>query len=414
MYSIWNPLPRSQTVLATISYGADEKVFKMPITLASFASTMVDIGELVKTQTPDRDGNTIPLTAAYGSFALSAPSERPEAFITAAISSGIYNPTKGTCGSGCETCSGISLFDIFPDISITGLGFAQARLTYTMASGGTYDVTSSTQWSIGSTKVATVQTTGQSTPGQVQGVAPGSTDVDGYYSDPLPVNYGQLCANLPLPPCPTEYASGNTPVTDSPTVTISGPTSVFVGSDIALTANGSPSGGSYSWKSSNADVTLANTSTATVAVAGTTAGTATVTVTYTMGEESTTASTSVTVSSAPDHVSVIVDQEGFPAACPTTGVYVRQMEMQVVDTKANAVTSNPFVQEVFQSLSSNSCGNGNAIPAACAVTNKGVGGFLDTQAVSGNLCGSGIKQSSGCGFTLTSVWSVCQGSTKQL
>jgi hypothetical protein len=117
----------------------------------------------------------------------------------------------------------------------------------------------------------------------------------------------------------------------------------------------------------------------------------------------------------PDHVSVVVDNEGYPSQCPTTGIYVRQMLMQVVDAENNAITNDPSVVETFQNLTTNSCGNGQPVPTSCAPTGPpcsscGPGQFLDTMSVSQNFCGSGIKQSSGCGYSLTSTWSACGAS----
>ena len=113
--------------------------------------------------------------------------------------------------------------------------------------------------------------------------------------------------------------------------------------------------------------------------------------------------------SGPDHVSVVVDQQGYPVTCPTTGVYLRQMQMQVVDVNNLAITTDADIQESFSNMTTNTCGNGQPVPASCALTGNvgGVGQFLDSMSVSGNLCGSGISQSSGCGFSLTSTWSAC-------
>jgi hypothetical protein len=120
----------------------------------------------------------------------------------------------------------------------------------------------------------------------------------------------------------------------------------------------------------------------------------------------------VDVNGAPNHVSVVVDQEGYPSACPATGIYLRQMQMQVVDVNNNSIAINANIQESFTNLTTNTCGNGQPVPSSCALTGNvgGVGQYLDTMSVSGNLCGSGINRSSGCGFSLTSTWSACSPS----
>ena len=117
------------------------------------------------------------------------------------------------------------------------------------------------------------------------------------------------------------------------------------------------------------------------------------------------------IAAAPAKVKVVLDQGGFPAACPSTGVYVRQMKVQVVDSTSTNVTSAFSVKESFANQSSNTCGNGNAQPEGCAPADTG-GTFLDSMTVSGNLCNSGISQSSGCGFTVESTWSICSGTAR--
>jgi hypothetical protein len=121
---------------------------------------------------------------------------------------------------------------------------------------------------------------------------------------------------------------------------------------------------------------------------------------------------------AANHVSVVTDNIGFPSACPSTGVLVRQMLMQVVDSAGNPIADDTSIAEAFSSMSTNTCGNGSPEASSCAPTGNcipcNVGQFLDSLAVSGNLCNSGISQSSGCGFSLTSTWSQCAGGTRGL
>jgi hypothetical protein len=117
-------------------------------------------------------------------------------------------------------------------------------------------------------------------------------------------------------------------------------------------------------------------------------------------------------SPTPDHVSVLGDQAGYPQACPTTGVWVRQMQMQIVTANGTAYTSNLSISEAYSNLTTNTCGNGQPVASSRATTVNG-GEFLETMAVagsSGNFCGPyspAITQSSGCGFSLTSTWSAC-------
>jgi hypothetical protein len=107
----------------------------------------------------------------------------------------------------------------------------------------------------------------------------------------------------------------------------------------------------------------------------------------------------------PNHIRVLTDNHGFPQACPATGVYVRQIQAQVVDSSNRPITTNIPIAEAFSNMSANTCGTGSPVPASCSATAGGQ--FIDTMTVSGNFCGSGIQQNSGCGFTHTSTWSAC-------
>jgi hypothetical protein len=117
---------------------------------------------------------------------------------------------------------------------------------------------------------------------------------------------------------------------------------------------------------------------------------------------------SFTVSPNPHHVKVVVDNQGFPASCPNTGIYVRQIKVQVVDINNNSVTSAFSVEESYSNLITNTCGNNNPVASPCEPADTG-GQFLDTMAVSSDFCNSGISQGSGCGFSLTSTWKICSG-----
>jgi len=112
----------------------------------------------------------------------------------------------------------------------------------------------------------------------------------------------------------------------------------------------------------------------------------------------------------PHHVRVLVDQAGFPADCPDSGLWVRQIKVQVVDINNNDITSGS-VKESYSNLSANTCNNGTPSPSPCEPLDTG-GQFLDSMGVSGNLCNSGIARNSGCGFTLTSTWSMCNGTVQ--
>ena len=117
----------------------------------------------------------------------------------------------------------------------------------------------------------------------------------------------------------------------------------------------------------------------------------------------------------PHHVKVITDQFGFPAGCTNTPVYLRQIKVQIVSEGGVAITHTDIpISETFPTQPNNTCGNGNPAESACSTQNVVSGVFIDTMSVHagvpfGSFCNTGINQSSGCGYTLTSLWAVCPG-----
>jgi hypothetical protein len=111
---------------------------------------------------------------------------------------------------------------------------------------------------------------------------------------------------------------------------------------------------------------------------------------------------------SPDHVRVINDDQGETCA---GGLQVRQITVQIEDADNRKVTNFSAIAESFADLTTNSCVNGQPSPADCAPADPG-GQFTDIMTVSRQPCQAG--RSSGCGYTMTSTWSVCLGSTKDL
>src|ERR1041385_5435907 len=120
---------------------------------------------------------------------------------------------------------------------------------------------------------------------------------------------------------------------------------------------------------------------------------------------STTDEASVTTAGAPHHVQVVKDKQGVVCA---GGIQIRQITVQIVDASNKKITTSTSVSETYSNLTTNTCHNGNPVPSSCAPTQRGT--FIDSMAVTQTLCNSTIDPSSGCGYTLTSTWSVCSGS----
>lgn len=122
------------------------------------------------------------------------------------------------------------------------------------------------------------------------------------------------------------------------------------------------------------------------------------------------ASASVQSVAVPHHVRVLLDQAGYPAVCPNTGIWVRQIKVQVVDINNKGITLGS-VKESYSNLSTNTCNNGDPRPSSCMPLDIG-GQFLDSMAVSMDICNPGFDRNNGCGFTLTSTWSMCSGTAQ--
>ncbi len=123
----------------------------------------------------------------------------------------------------------------------------------------------------------------------------------------------------------------------------------------------------------------------------------------------------------PHHVRVINDVIGQPndSSNPAQNcVAFREMTQQVVNQYNRNIISGS-VEEAFANLTTNTCpSSGAPSPAGCDVLGPtsqqgvGPGQFRDGMTVRVPPCGgTTITPSSGCGYTLTSTWRMCSGST---
>jgi hypothetical protein len=121
-----------------------------------------------------------------------------------------------------------------------------------------------------------------------------------------------------------EQSTASPVCTGDPTVSISGPTLVPISATghtniIQLTATGSPSGGTYSWNSSNSAFTLSNSDTGTVTVSSSSPGDSTISVTYTVTEQEASDSQTVTVQVPSYFVTSSYVHIATPSACTDAG-----------------------------------------------------------------------------------------------
>ena len=114
----------------------------------------------------------------------------------------------------------------------------------------------------------------------------------------------------------------------------------------------------------------------------------------------------------PDHLSVVEDREGY-AQCAQNQepIYLRQMQMQVVDPSDKAMGFDvDIVENQNPAQPTNSCPGGRSpVPSSCASTGGAspTGQFIDSMTVNKNLCVPKGSVPAGCGFSVTSTWAVC-------
>ncbi len=100
----------------------------------------------------------------------------------------------------------------------------------------------------------------------------------------------------------------------------------------------------------------------------------------------------------PDHMVVVSDTGGNVASCTTT--VGRQMRFRVVDSDGVAVGLIP-VREVFNSITMNTCGNGQPAASGCANTDNAQSEFTDSITVNCNSVGGS------CGYDINWTWQWC-------
>jgi len=240
MYTLWNPEPDAQDLLVTLRYGTSGQSYKLPVTLEGHASTMIDIGELIRTRQLDQDGNTLPFDVGQGSLAVGSPSGELEDAVNVVIGMGIYNPTKATCGSGTEYCNGlVNSGEVDSLFSLAVGGQKQQSLKYNDNLGYQYDVSLGSLWSSSNSGVLSVDNEGL-----VTGAYEGSAQIAAFYLGTVPV-YAQIPWYGQEPPCPTSNFGGESTGTTVPEIDSVTPSTVGVGrSSVTMTLGGSGFGAS--------------------------------------------------------------------------------------------------------------------------------------------------------------------------
>jgi hypothetical protein len=190
------------------------------------------------------------------------------------------------------------------------------------------------------------------------------------------------------------------------------------------------------WLTDNANVASVSGIGSDADVAGINTGTATVTAqwdvysytsvfnfelgTYVCEEmvEQTQPNTPVQVAASPDHLVVLQDLQGSISALPDGGecatqYWIRQIRFQVVSQDSNGAgpVGNVPVEELFASVTNNTCGNGQPDPSTCAPTvteGTATGTFIESISPG---CGS-ANGPPNCGYDINWGWYWCGSFTR--
>jgi len=280
MVTLWNPADEAQNLVFTLFFAGG--FYRYPVPLGPRATRTFNVSEIIQSQIPDENGNTIPAGVHEGSAEIAGIQAEQE-HILVAMAAGTYNVRKATCAGSCITCNGYTGIDEFDFLDGSIPVGSTTTVTYSLLNNsGTYvNVSNSSTWSSSNAGIATVNT-----PGTVGGVAAGSFTA--YATSSYQPEYDKfVCPTGDSVNCPEKefQSSGGGIVVPKPTVSFSPISSVSVGQTGTTTATVSPTSNalpiSLSISSPAAIVTPTGTftNTTTVVVKGMSVGTAAITAT---------------------------------------------------------------------------------------------------------------------------------------
>jgi hypothetical protein len=372
-------------------------------TLAPDEQIWVDVRELIRNRVPDRNGKVLPADMTTGTYEIWQTKYRAlgQLFEGKLIVDKTYGHAMYGCGGCCGLGDSYQVLDPYQDI-IGGTHYQQVW-GQNGCNGGYYDVTSDVwMWTSYSTDVASV-----SDGGMVTGLAPGGATIESRVNTEI----GPRCEPIEI----LQYAQ----VEVQPTVTLTGSGTVLSRNtgytsgvnSTTLVANGSPSGGTYSWSVSNSKIGLSSNSGDTVTATGQTPSTSrndvTVTVTYNLNGVSNSATLQMTVLKPSGLVAsnIVQLQEGSCPVGSTSGCgTTKLLDWTVFDQwgSAIAVAGIDFWDSI-STTSPNTCflgaGSFATTCSSAGLTNSGPcnqstnssGSFSDTY----SLCSTACRNSSG-------------------
>src|SRR5262249_21148357 len=126
MVTLWNPADEPQNLIFRLNYPGGH--YLLPVQLGPKGTQMFNISDVIRSGTPDAEGNVIPPNAHEGSATLMGQQTKVD-HILVAMDVATYNVKKATCGGVCQVCNGWSTtwIDIF-DFGVANGGQTQEHL----------------------------------------------------------------------------------------------------------------------------------------------------------------------------------------------------------------------------------------------------------------------------------------------
>jgi hypothetical protein len=241
-------------VLTTLRYAGGTKSYELEFPLAPSDRRIVNINQLILDRVLDRNGTALPLDLRSGTYSI----RELDRSGYGALFEGkvVADKTWGHAAYGCMICCGYGLPIMDPDPTstfVSGFEYAEVLAEETCYGGQEWVTNYFDTWWTGNTAIATAQW------GQWNGVYTGSTL--GYARGRLPYGDGSG-GHLS---CPTALRTSSQTVPVNPTVDIVSTRGyLFIGNDATVSeqnymfAQGTPSGGTYSWSSSAGGISFAS------------------------------------------------------------------------------------------------------------------------------------------------------------
>lgn len=387
--------------------------------LAPRETVTVDFQALRDNSPPDAMGRTLPRDLERGQI-LWAPRE-PNSLVGRVVRFDLRTgrTTNFSCPNCCGPFADYYAFRVEPFAGWPG-GFQSMEVDrYDRWCGwpdGPYRVTEQLAFSSENPGIATA------TVGQVQYVAPGTTSINVeetlWYSDNTSA---EDCGWFPY------QSTGTCPVDTNPTVRITGPQTVPMGTlnSVTLTATGTPGEGTFSWSTTSDKISLSATSGASITVTAVKESAAEndspVSVTYTVnGITTSPGMLALTVRKPTSLRRTGTDTTSEPRRCTTSGGSAgcgvnRTFVYQVVDhlgkdfalaTSTGGVTFYDSIATVSGQNGCNLGGYNTTCPTAAPCSQKTFGTFNETLSICAPACRSGTRCITGCTTNATQKWFV--------